>query len=80
MNPTVKKESSHINDLIKIKSYIIDTDGNKLAAIIDIEELNRLQVLIKDINEIVEDISGKNVIEGKKNVKKGCKTYREKRP
>ncbi len=80
MDLYVKEECDHIDDLIKIKNYIIDTDGRKLAAIIDIEELNRLLLLIKDINEIAEDISGKNVIEKRKDVKKGRKTYRKRRP
>lgn len=42
---TVKQK----NNLIDIKQYITDDEGHKIAAIIDIEELNRLKELLKTI-------------------------------
>lgn len=36
-------------DLIKVRQYIIDNEGHKVAAIIDIEELNRLGEVLKNI-------------------------------
>lgn len=43
MSTTLKKKS----DLIKIKQYITDNKGHKIAAIIEIEELNKLKALLK---------------------------------
>lgn len=45
MSTTLKKKS----DLIKIKQYITDNKGHKIAAIIEIEELNKLKALLKTI-------------------------------
>ena len=36
-------------DLIRVKQYITDTKGHKVAAVIDMEELNRLEVLVETI-------------------------------
>lgn len=40
------------NNLIKIKQYIIDSKGQKIAAILDIEELKRLEKLIEDLADL----------------------------
>lgn len=45
MTTTIKQET----DLIKVRQYIIDNEGHKVAAIIDIEELNRLGEALKHI-------------------------------
>lgn len=45
MTTTLKQK----NNLIKVKQYITDNEGHKVAAIIDIEELNRLEELLKTI-------------------------------
>jgi len=45
MTTTIKQET----DLIKVRQYIIDKDGRKVAAIIGIEELNRLGEVLKNI-------------------------------
>ena len=36
-------------DLIRVKQYITDMEGHKLGAVIDMEELKRLEVLIEII-------------------------------
>ena len=36
-------------DFIRVKQYITDTEGHKVAAVIDMEELNRLEVLVEII-------------------------------
>lgn len=48
------------NNLIKIKQYIIDSKGQKIAAILDIEELKRLE-------ELIEDLADLRTIEERKN-------------
>lgn len=35
------------DDHIKVKQYITDTKGHKVAAVIDIEELNRLETMLE---------------------------------
>lgn len=37
------------DDIIKVKQYITDKKGHKIAAIIEMEELNRLEELLKVI-------------------------------
>ena len=56
MATTPKQE----NNLIKINQYITDDKGHKVAAIIEIEELKRLE-------ELIEDLSDTKSIEDKKN-------------
>ncbi len=53
MATTPKQE----NNLIKINQYITDDKGHKVAAIIGIEELKRLEELIEDLSDIksIED-------------------------
>jgi hypothetical protein len=36
-------------DIIRVKQYITDTEGHKIAAVIDIEDLNRLETLAEII-------------------------------
>lgn len=43
--PTALKET----DLIRVKQYITDKKGHKVAAVIDIDELNRLEILLDTI-------------------------------
>lgn len=45
MTTAIKRETS----LIKVSQYIIDNEGHKVAAIIDIDELNRLGEVLKNI-------------------------------
>ncbi|TVL94749.1 MAG: hypothetical protein CV080_12325 [Candidatus Kuenenia stuttgartiensis] len=45
MTTTIKQETG----LIKVRQYIIDSEGHKVAAIIDIEELSRLGEVLKNI-------------------------------
>ncbi|MBF0472973.1 MAG: hypothetical protein HQK93_04480 [Nitrospirae bacterium] len=40
------------NDLINIQQFITDKDGHKIAAIIDIEELKRIDELIEDLSDL----------------------------
>jgi len=56
MATTLKQENNHI----KINQYITDDKGHKVAAIIEIEELKRLE-------ELIEDLSDTKSIEDKKN-------------
>ena len=41
--PTAVK---HKDDNIKVRQFITDTKGHKMAAVIDIEELNRLETVL----------------------------------
>jgi hypothetical protein len=43
--PTALKEKEHI----KVKHYITDKKGHKVAAVIDMNELDRLEVLLETI-------------------------------
>lgn len=43
--PTALKEIGHI----KVKQYITDRKGHKVAAVIDMNELDRLEVLLETI-------------------------------
>lgn len=36
-------------DIVRVKQYITDTEGHKVAAVIDMEELNRLETLVEII-------------------------------
>ncbi len=36
-------------DIIRVKQYITDTEGHKIAAVIDIEDLTRLETLVEII-------------------------------
>lgn len=44
-------------DLIKVKQFVINSNGRKVAAIIEMEELKRLEELIEDMADIkaIED-------------------------
>lgn len=44
-------------DLIIVKKYITDNKGHKKAAVIDIDEFNRIQELLEDISDLksIED-------------------------
>lgn len=44
-------------DLIKVKQFVTDSEGHKVAAIIEIDELKRLEELIEDMADIkaIED-------------------------
>ena len=48
MVTTVKQE----NKPVKVKQYIIDDHGRKVAAIIETEELNRLEEMLEDLSDI----------------------------
>ncbi|MBM4136704.1 MAG: hypothetical protein FJ241_07720 [Nitrospira sp.] len=39
-------------DVIKVKQYVTDKKGRKVAAIIDIDELYRLEELIEEISDL----------------------------
>ena len=43
--PTALKEAEHI----KVKQYITDKRGHKVAAVIDMNELDRLEILLETI-------------------------------
>lgn len=49
---TVKQKDDHI----KVKQYVTDAKGHKIAAILDIRELSR-------INELLEDLADLKVME-----------------
>ncbi len=44
-------------DVIKIKQYVTDKSGHKIAAILDIEEIKRLEELLEDVADlkVIED-------------------------
>ncbi|BBO18690.1 conserved hypothetical protein [Candidatus Brocadia pituitae] len=44
-------------DLIKVKQFVTNSEGQKVAAIIEMEELKRLEELIEDMADIktIED-------------------------
>ncbi len=52
MGTTLKQK-----DLINVKKYITDNKGHKIAAVIDIEELSRVEDLLEDISDLkaIED-------------------------
>jgi hypothetical protein len=60
------------NDMINIQQYITDKEGHKIAAIIDIEELNRLDELIEDLSDLkaIEDRLGEPVEDFKEYIEK----------
>ena len=41
--PAVAKQK---DDRIKVKEFVTDTQGHKMAAVIDMEELNRLKTVL----------------------------------
>ena len=41
--PAIAKKK---NDNIKVKQFLTDTKGNKMAAVIDIEELKRIETVL----------------------------------
>ncbi len=41
--PAVAKQK---DDRVKVKQFITDTQGHKMAAVIDLEELNRLKTVL----------------------------------
>jgi len=45
MSTTIKQKE----DIVRVKQYITDTEGHKVAAVIDMEELNRLETLVEII-------------------------------
>lgn len=50
----------HKKDLIKVKQFVTNSEGRKVAAIIELEELKRLE-------ELIEDMSDTKAIEDRKN-------------
>jgi hypothetical protein len=48
MNGMAKQKDNHI----KVKQYITDRKGRKLAAVLDIEELERANELIEDLIDL----------------------------
>lgn len=58
MGPTLKQK-----DLINVKKYITDNKGHKIAAVIEIEELNRVEDLLEDISDLktIEDRKNEQV-------------------
>lgn len=44
-------------DIIKVKQYITDKKGHKVAAILEIEELARIKELLEDLSDLkaIED-------------------------
>ena len=55
MSTTIKQK-----DLVNVKNYITDNKGHKIAAVIDIKELNRGEDLLEDISDLkaIEDRKG----------------------
>ncbi|NOZ69422.1 MAG: hypothetical protein GXP46_09320 [Deferribacteres bacterium] len=44
-------------NIIKVKQYVIDKRGHRIAAILDMEEIKRLEELLEDIADlkVIED-------------------------
>ena len=44
-------------DIVKVKQYVTDKKGHKVAAILDMEELNRVEKLLEDLSDLkaIED-------------------------
>lgn len=44
-------------DIISVKQYVTDKKGHKVAAILDIKELNRIEKLLEDLSDLktIED-------------------------
>jgi len=40
---------NHGEDIIRVRQYITDLEGHKIAAVIDLEELNRLEAMLEVI-------------------------------
>ena len=60
-------------DLIKVKQFVTDSEGQKLAAIIEINELKRLEELIEDMSDIKAiESKTKEVIKVPKKAKAFC--------
>lgn len=47
----------HKRGLIKVKQFVTDSNGHKVAAIVEMEEMKRLEALIEDMADIktIED-------------------------
>jgi hypothetical protein len=45
-------ETKQKNDSIRVKQYITDDKGHKVAAVIDVKELDRIEELIEDLSDI----------------------------
>ncbi len=69
MVTTMKQE----NKPVKVKQYIIDEHGRKVAAIIEIEELNRVEELLEDLSDI------KSIEDRKKEPNEDYENYSNKR-
>ncbi len=44
-------------DIVKVKQYVTDREGHKVAAILDMHELNRVEKLLEDLSDLkaIED-------------------------
>ena len=44
-------------DIVSVKQYVTDKKGNKIAAVLDIKELNRIERLLEDLSDLktIED-------------------------
>lgn len=39
-------------EIINVKEYVTDTKGNKVAAILSIDELNKVEKLLEDLSDL----------------------------
>ena len=44
-------------DIVTVKQYVTDKKGHKIAAVLDIKELNRIERLLEDLSDLktIED-------------------------
>jgi hypothetical protein len=44
-------------EIVKVKQYVTDKKGHKVAAILDMDELNRVEKLLEDLSDLkaIED-------------------------
>lgn len=67
-------------DLIKVKQFVINSKGQKVAAIIEINELKRLEELIEDLADIKAIEDRKKEPEEEIKIPRKAKAFRSVKP
>lgn len=72
MNPISKQKGKDIddiihdelfNELISVEEFVIDKKGEKVAAVVNVDEIKRLQNLIDTMNDIIRNISKESIVD-----------------
>lgn len=76
MSTAVKRKK----DLIKVKQFVTNSEGRKVAAIIEIDELKRLKGLVEDIADIKAIKDRENEPEEEIKIPRKAKAFRSVKP